>query len=60
MHKPVASGFTMKSKDISYSAAYEKGGTLLLLLTHCRLNELTHTIYWMILFSILGMSGYVI
>ena len=30
------------------------------LLTHCRLNELSHTIYWKILNSILGMSGYVI
>ena len=30
------------------------------LLTHCRLNELPHTIYWKILISILGMSGYVI
>ena len=31
-------------------------------LTHCRLNELTHTIYWKILISILGtcMWGYVI
>ena len=29
-------------------------------LTHCRLNELPHTIYWKILTSILGMSGYVI
>ena len=30
------------------------------LLTHCRLNELPHSIYWKILISILGMSGYVI
>ena len=29
-------------------------------LTHCRLNELPHTIYWKILISILVMSGYVI
>ena len=29
-------------------------------LTHCRLNELPHTIYWKILISILGMSGHVI
>ena len=29
-------------------------------LTHCRLNELPHTIYWEILILILGMSGYVI
>ena len=29
-------------------------------LTHCRLNELPHTIYWKFLISILGMSGYVI
>ena len=28
-------------------------------LTHCRLNELSHTLYWKILISILGMSGYV-
>ena len=27
---------------------------------HCRLNELSHTIYWKILISILGMSGYVL
>ena len=30
------------------------------ILTHCRLNELTHTVYWKILISVLGMSGYVI
>ena len=30
------------------------------LLTHCRLNELPHTIYWKILILIFGMSGYVI
>ena len=29
-------------------------------LTHCRLNELTHTTYWKFLISILGMWGYVI
>ena len=29
-------------------------------LTHCRLNELPHTIYWKILILILGMSDYVI
>ena len=29
-------------------------------LTHCRLNGLPSTIFWKILFSILGMSGYVI
>ena len=29
-------------------------------LIHCRLSELPHTIYWKILISILGMSGYVI
>ena len=29
-------------------------------LTHCRLNELSHMLYWKILISILGMSGYVI
>ena len=29
-------------------------------LTYCRLNELSQTIYWKILISILGMSGYVI
>ena len=29
------------------------------LLTHCRLNELPHTIYWKILISTLDMSGYV-
>ena len=29
-------------------------------LTHCRLNESPHTIYWKILILILGMSGYVI
>ena len=29
-------------------------------LTHCRLNELPHTIYWKSPVSILGMSGYVI
>ena len=29
-------------------------------LTHCRLNELSHTVYRKILISILGMSGYVI
>ena len=28
-------------------------------LTHCRLNELSHTIYWKILISTSGMSGYV-
>ena len=28
-------------------------------LTHCRLNELSHTIYWKLLLLILGMSGYV-
>ena len=27
-------------------------------LTHCRLNELPHTIYWKSPISILGMSGY--
>ena len=27
-------------------------------LTHCRLNELPHTIYWKILISILDTSGY--
>ena len=30
------------------------------LLTHCRLSELSHTIYWKILISILGMTGYAI
>ena len=29
-------------------------------LTHCRLNELIHIIYWKSLILILGMSGYVI
>ena len=29
-------------------------------LTHCRLNELPHTIYWKILILIWGMSAYVI
>ena len=29
-------------------------------LTHCRLNEITQTIYWKSLILILGMSGYVI
>ena len=29
-------------------------------LTHCRLNDIPHTIYWKILIWILGMSGYVI
>ena len=29
-------------------------------LTHCRLNELPHSIYWKILISILGMLGNVI
>ena len=29
-------------------------------LTHCRLNELPHTIYWKILILIIGMSDYVI
>ena len=29
-------------------------------LASCRLNELPHTIYWKILISILGISGYVI
>ena len=29
-------------------------------LTHWRLNELQYTMYWKILISILGMSGYVI
>ena len=29
-------------------------------ITHCRLNELPHTIYWKILILILGVSGYVI
>ena len=29
-------------------------------LSHCRLDELPNTIYWKILISILGMSGYVI
>ena len=29
-------------------------------LTHCRLNRLSHTIYWKSPISILGMSGYVI
>ena len=29
-------------------------------ITHCRLNEFSHTIYWKILISILGMSGHVI
>ena len=27
-------------------------------LTHCRLNELPHSIYWKSLVSILGMSDY--
>ena len=30
------------------------------ILTHCRLNEIPHTIYWKILILILGMSGCVI
>ena len=29
-------------------------------LSHCRLNELPHSIYWKGLISILGMSGYMI
>ena len=29
-------------------------------LTHCRLIELPHIIYWKILILVLGMSGYVI
>ena len=29
------------------------------LLTHCRLNEKLHTIYWEILNLILGIPGYV-
>ena len=39
------------------------GNIKLLLLTHCRLNELPpppHTIYWEILILTLGISGYVI
>ena len=28
--------------------------------TLCRLNELPHAIYWKILISIIGMSGYMI
>ena len=31
-----------------------------ILLTHCWQNELSHTIYWNILISIIGMSGHVI
>ena len=31
----------------------------LMCLTHCRLNELINSIYWKILISILGLSGYV-
>ena len=31
---------------------------LSLLLIHCRLNILSHTVYWKSLISILGMSGY--
>ena len=27
-------------------------------LTHCRLNELSHIIYWKIKISSLGVSGY--
>ena len=30
------------------------------LLTHCRLNEISHTIYWKLLILILGISGSVI
>ena len=33
---------------------------LIVILTHCRLNELSHTIYWKSRVSILGMSGDVI
>ena len=29
-------------------------------LPHCRLNELSYTLYWNILISILGISGYMI
>ena len=29
-------------------------------LTHCRQNELTHTIFWKVLITISGMIGYVI
>ena len=35
-------------------------GPFLSFLTHCRLNEEPHTIYWKILISILGLSGCVI
>ena len=38
----------------------DQPGKLHNLLTHCSLNELSHTLYWKILISILGMSGYVI
>ena len=31
---------------------------ILIFLTHCRLYELTHTMYWMSPISILGMSDY--
>ena len=33
-------------------------GSKFFTLTHCRLNELTHTIYWKSPISILGRSGY--
>ena len=41
--------------DSSYSMAF-----IPFLLTHCRLNELPHTIYWKILIFIFGLSGCVI
>ena len=43
------------STDVSRSFGQERSS-----LTSCRLNDLSQTIYWKILISILGMSGYVI
>ena len=56
------SGVTTQSK--LFLSVSENGqiltGANSFLLTHCRLNELPHTIYWKILILIFGMSGYVI
>ena len=49
--------FLMKNKKSTFIAGAVCRSSSL---THYRLNELTHTIYWKILISILGMSGYVI
>ena len=50
--------FWCKKKKSPPIASYSIVSSIVL--THCRLNELPHTINWKILISILGMSGYVI